>query len=123
MQLNEMVDEYNRIRKEREELSRKLEKMEGAENELELLILKTLHEQGLSAAGGKTCLVRANKTDVPYVKDWNKLWEHIRSTGEFELLHKRVTMASVADRWNEGIEVPGVERYPVESLHVTQIKG
>jgi len=122
VELVALIDEYNKVREARLEMGRQLDKLERQENQMEVRIITAMKEQHLTAAGANTCLVRLHSKDVPHVKDWNLLYEHIKSTESWELLQRRVTPTAIADRWNMDVEIPGVERFPIESLSISQTK-
>lgn len=58
----------------------------------------------------------------PSVEDWVKLYNFIKKTDGFDLLHRRVNNAAVKVRWEQNVKVPGVAAFPVESLSVTKSK-
>ena len=59
-------------------------------------------------ADGVTYTLTLDKDDTPMPQDWEALQNHITLTGEFDLLHKRVSVTAIRKRWEEGQEVPGV---------------
>lgn len=58
----------------------------------------------------------SGRIDEPHVSDWEKLWGHIRATGDFSLLEKRPSSTAIKAIWGAGESVPGVEKYPVYKL-------
>ena len=67
---------------------------------------------------------RAVKT-IEYVgnaTDWKKTYAHIKKTGHFELLHKRLSTAALAERWDQGHKVPGVERVGIVKIRFGKAK-
>ena len=64
--------------------------------------------QGLTRTANDMSSVTVKEDSVPEVVDWDVFYEHIQETGEFSLLHRRVSSAA----WNESVkikDVPGVK--------------
>lgn len=53
-------------------------------------------------------ILTAKSKKAPRCTDWTGLYEHIKSTGEFDLLHKRLTETAVMARLNDGVYLPGI---------------
>lgn len=107
-----IVEEYRTIRLERLELQRKANELDAAEKKLKEQIITELR------AGTPHKGVILIQKDKPIVDDWQKLYEHIAKTGEFELLHRRLTETAVLERRADGETVPGVGWFPVFDIKV-----
>lgn len=85
------------------------------ESALEAKILQEMREQEISAVGGRVVRLSMDPTpqQVPVVKNWQKLYEYIIHNDAFELLERRVGKNACKERWAEGEEIPGVEKFPV----------
>jgi hypothetical protein len=70
--------------------------------------------------GTTSCIIRYHLKDKPVVSDWAAFYAHVQNTGDFDLMHRRVADAAVAERWENKQEVPGVGRFPVETITVSQ---
>jgi len=117
-----LVDAYNLKRIERLALKKEVDALEKQEQEVKALLIQALKNAGATAHGGKTAIVKLVTKNEPTAGDWDKLYAHIRSTGEFELLYRRINPASIKERKDLGVEVPGIEWFPTESLSLSQIK-
>lgn len=120
--LQELADQfyaakYLRILKEKE-----AEDLKQTELKLKEELLHLMLEEKLTVVGAQTCIVRYHRKIKPIAEDWEKIWGHIQSTGDFDLLHKRLTEAAVQSRWGENSEIPGIGRFPVDDLTVVPIR-
>lgn len=122
MTLSEKVDAYNVKRFERLALKKQVEILEAQEQELKTELIADLKASGSTASGGKTAVARLVVKQEPSVANWDPLYAHIRNTGEFELLYRRINPASIKERKDVGVDVPGIEWFPVETLSLSQIK-
>jgi hypothetical protein len=118
--LPDLTDNYIAIRAQRLVLAKQVEEMEEAEKDLYKTIIAKLREAGMSAVGGKLGLVKMSETVEPIAQDWRQTWDYIKKHDAFELLHKRLTVTAVKERWEAGEEVPGVGRVPKFSLSVSK---
>jgi hypothetical protein len=75
----------------------------------------------MKALGGKFGLVKLQESIEPISTDWRLTWDFIKEHDAFELLHKRLTVTAVKERWEHGEEVPGVGRVPKYNLSVSKL--
>jgi hypothetical protein len=55
------------------------------------------------------------------VEDWPKLYAHIKKTGEFELMQRRLGETAVKERWDADKQVPGVGRFTAKKVSCTRV--
>jgi hypothetical protein len=60
-------------------------------------------------------------TDEPVVGDWGALYAYIKTTGAWELLHKRISQTAIRERWQEGTDVPGIKHNVQDELHIRKL--
>lgn len=120
--LAQMVDRYYLAREERLAKQREVDAMEKAERDLKAHIIHLLEESLVKTVGGSVATVSLVVKTEPQVTDWTAFYEHIRSTGQFELLYRRVNNAAVKERWDDNEEVPGVGTFPVATLSMSAVK-
>lgn len=53
-------------------------------------------------------VLTAKAKKVPRCTDWTLLHAHIKETGEFDLLHKRLTESAIMARLKDGVYLPGI---------------
>lgn len=99
------------------------EKLKETETELKKQLIDTLHAQNLNSVGDTHRVYALVESNEPQVEDWARLYTHTQTTGEFELLFRRINPTAVKERWDLSKAVPGVGKFPVEKLSVTKAKG
>lgn len=119
-ELPDLVAAYITTRGQRLEMEKDIEPIKEHEELLKKAIIAKYQEQGLTALGTPVGTVKMKEAEEPDPTDWIALWDHIKQTGDFSLLHKRVTAAAVKERWELGKEVPGVGRKTVYTLSVSK---
>jgi hypothetical protein len=99
-------------------LSRDLKK---DESEAEQLLIDQIRKQNLLNVRCTNLTVSLNApTMKPHIQDWNKFYEYIEKEHDFSLLERRPSQKAITERWDDGIVVPGVEKYPVFTLSKTR---
>ncbi len=68
--------------------------------------------------GGLSANVSISETDVPTVKDWDLVYDYIKTNDSFYLLQKRMSAAAFRELLNLGHEVPGVENFKDRKLNL-----
>jgi len=71
---------------------------------------------------GMRYMARIVTKPVAKVDDWDKFREHILNTGDFSLMNKSISQASIKDVWESGEEVPGVGKFNSVTLSVNKVK-
>lgn len=74
-----------------------------------------------TGASGKMARVSVTTKIVPRIDDWTKFYAHVKKTGEFELLQKRLSDAAVKERWDNKKKVPGVGEFQAVVVNLNKI--
>jgi len=116
-----LVDLYEAARRERLALDK--ESQDRKENEdaykAELIHRMVDTKQGVLAS--RSWAVKLRETDVPTARDWDKIHEYIVANGAWELMHARLGTMAVQERWEAGIEVPGVEKFTKQDVTLSKL--
>jgi len=121
MELAELVDQYITTRAQRLLAAKEVEKQEASEHTLKAQLIQAMKDAKASSIGGKIGSVRLKIDNEPTVGNWDKYYAHIRATGEFELLYRRINPKSIKERKDLGVDVPGIDWIPVEKLSISQV--
>jgi hypothetical protein len=121
--LPDLINQYISVRAQR--LAKDAESMEIKEFEdvLKNAIISKYKEQGIKTLGSTNGIVKMTTLIEPVAQDWVPIWAYIRETGQFDLLHKRLANLAVKERWEAGVELPGVGRAEVFKLSVSGAKS
>lgn len=122
-ELGDLLDMHAKFKEARLKIDKESDLLKKVESGAEQLVIRQLRAQEVGAAGGVTITARlAPVKYVPQVADWSKLQAYIAETKDFSLLQKRMSDAAVRERWEDGVILPGVEKFPVYSLSYSRIK-
>lgn len=117
------ADLYSEVREKRLAMEKAAAEVKARETEVFNSILSDLNESADTGASGKHHRVQRVMKEVKNVSDWPALWGHIRETGNFEMLQKRLSDGAVKDyaENNGGTLPPGVTATEIPTLSFSKI--
>lgn len=108
--------------KERRLAQQKLvDSLQEQETKLRDYLIENLPKSESTGVAGVVCRASIVVRTVPQVADWGGFFKHIKKTGDFELLQKRVSSKAVEERWESGKEVPGVKKFNAVTVSLNKI--
>jgi hypothetical protein len=115
-----LVEEYLNVRDQRLVAKRQMDTLEKQESKLKDLIeheMLLMEGQPFKGINHRVDLTPELK---PTVEDWGLLNQYILQTGSFDLYQKRLTESAVKGRWEDGVNIPGVAKFPIYKLSITK---
>lgn len=119
--LGACADLLYKLREKRLEEQKKVDLIEEEEKALKEHLIQTLPKSEANGVAGKVARVSIVGKAVPRVADWDKFYKHIKKTGAFELMQRRVSDTAVQERWDAGKPVPGVESFNVTTVSINKV--
>lgn len=116
-----MINKLALLREQKAKLGKTLIELESNLSKAVDACLKEFNNQELEGAEGKTIRISVVNTPLPTVKNWPKLYKYITKTGEFDLLHKRISRDAWNQRNNEKKKVPGIDVFMKQGLSYHKI--
>jgi len=118
--LGEAIDKLYTTRAARLALARDIKELQAKEAAAKLAVLKLLEQTGLKKASGQLATAGITTDDIPYIKDWDQVYEYIKVNDRFDLLQKRIGVVAWRDLFKDGILVPGTEAAVDTDLSLTK---
>lgn len=115
------ADKLYEIRQKRLAMQKEVDAVEAEEKALKEHIINTLPKSEATGASGKLARVTVITKEVPQVEDWETFYKHIKKSGQFELLGKRLSDAAIKERWEAGKEVPGITHFKAVTLSLNKV--
>lgn len=84
-------------------------------------LIETLPKSDAIGVAGKIARVTITAKVQPTVKDWDKFFAYVHKKKAYDLLQRRVSGTAVQDRWDNGLELPGVEKFNVVGVSVVKV--
>jgi len=107
------------IRAERLAADKVAEGLKAKETILKEHLINNVPKDSAGAMGKLYTATITTKTK-PRVADWPLLWAHIKKTGEFDLMQRRLSDTAVMDRINDKRKLPGVETFTYVDVSLTK---
>lgn len=104
------------------ECQKEVEAMKKFLSLLERWFIQQLPEGDATGIAGEIARVQIKHKERPNVTDWDKFYAHIAKTRSFELLNRAPNAKSMKERWENGVTIPGVEKFSFKDVSVTKIK-
>lgn len=111
------VDDLYLLRQERLRYHRIVENIASCEAKAKKDLIAKYGRAEVDGAAGKLSTSTAERVDVPKLEDPDKFYAHVRKTGEFDLLERRLNREAVRQRWEAEKAVPGVGVF--HDIHVS----
>ncbi len=109
------------LRMERLAAQKIVDSIKAEETQVREYIIQNLPKSESTGVAGKLARVTVMNDDVPQVDDWAKLYAHIKKTGDFDLLQRRVSNEAVQERWDNGKQIPGVKVFHAVKLSLNKV--
>lgn len=119
--LAQAVDEYYTTRELRLRKQKDIEELQKKEHELKAFLIENIGKSDAMGVCGKLMRATIKTTEVPSAKDWPSIYEYVRKHKAWDLLQRRLSVTAIRERWNDGVEVKGVERVLVPDISLTRL--
>ena len=115
--IDELIDRKKSIKTQMEKLNSELKGLREQENDIDLELLKKLDTEGLKKTANEVTSVSIKEETVPDVHDWDALYEHIKQTGDFSLIQRRVSSTAYRELLKLGENVPGLQPREIRRIN------
>jgi len=115
-ELANLVDHWWATKEKRLAADKVAAALKEEEQRAQATILEEMQKQEITSIGGKLVGVRLKTDTVPVAKDWDAIFQECQRTGDFSILQRRLSAEAVKERWQAGVDVPGVEAFPIYKL-------
>jgi hypothetical protein len=109
-EIHERLDHIATLRRERLSLQKQVDRMKQEEDGLAAKLASDMRDLGMASCTGIFGKLTLKVVEVPEVVSYPELYQYILETSSFDLLQRRLSLAGVRERWQEGLDVPGVAR-------------
>lgn len=121
--LGPAIDRIFVLRAQKTKVQRQLDAVNTAIETAEAAVLVALDQAKLESAKGKRGQATISHRSYPTMEDYDLLIQHIKKTGAFELLQRRLSATAVRERWDQKQTVPGVGVFRTRELALTAVKA
>lgn len=97
-----------------------VEELEKVENFIKQYLIDNLPKNDATGVTGKLARATRIPKEIPQVKDWPAFYAHIKKTGDFDLLQRRVGEKAINERLEAGKKVPGIEIFRTATISIVK---
>lgn len=116
----EAIDLLFKVRTERKRLASLAEREKEQESMIEEKIFSMFNKSALEGARGKIAQASIKRSDVPTFENDAAFFAHVKKTGDFDLLQRRLSIEACRERWAAGKKIPGIGLFTKVSLNLTK---
>lgn len=121
MTLQELMDAWGTARVARLAEQKKVDALEDKEKKLKAKLIAAMKEAKMTSGKGQKYGANYTSKDMPTAGDWPKIYAWIAANDAFDILHKRLTTTAIEARWEDGVEIPGIVKLPVDEINMTTV--
>ena len=118
--LGTAIDELYELRAKRLDIEKQVKALKSEELALRVEIKRLLDSVSLEGGRGQVATASIVHSVEPTVKDWSALYQFVTANDAFDMLQRRLSSTAVKQRWDNGVEVPGVEKFDTWDLSLTK---
>jgi len=120
LDLGSSIDALYLLRAERLAVEKTVKEMKTRELALRVRIKGMLDAVSLESGAGKLATTSIQLSTEPTAKDWSAIYAYITANDAFDMLQRRLSPTAVKDRWDEGIIIPGIDKFDTWDLSLTK---
>lgn len=115
------ADLYSDVRALRLMMEKEVEAVQARETEIRDHIINNLSKSDDTGAAGKRYRAQIVMKTVPKLADWKAFTGYVLEHDRFDLIQKRLGEKAVADMWESGETIPGVEKMHIPIVSITKV--
>jgi len=118
MNINDLINQFVLIKGQKEDLAASIKTCNEELARIEADIMAKMAEAGINQAASDKATCSMKQVTHPAITDWDAFYNHVTTTGQFELLQKRLSSTAFKERWAAGDTVPGTSTTTLWELSV-----
>lgn len=116
------ADKLYSTRQRRLALQHEADALKKFETELNAHIIDTLPKSEASGVAGRLARVTVVTKEVPSITDQQELRDYVIANDRWDLVNNlRASSPAIRDMWEEGVEIPGVEKFGQISVSLNKL--
>lgn len=114
--------QIEKVKSDMEKFERKLKKLKAEYAAIEDSIINNFPKDEIKAMSFSCGSIRLEQTDIPTIKNWDKVCAFAKEHGVFSIFQKRLSSAAVKEIMLEGGKIPGVTIFHKKVLKLSKAK-
>lgn len=119
--IGELIELKTKNRDELSDAHAEVKRLTSEREVIDIAIMKRADREGTTRFATKEASVSVTETVVANVDDWDQLYEHLRTTGDFSLLQRRTSSAAYRELLKTEAKVPGITPRTVRNINLRSL--
>jgi hypothetical protein len=117
LNVDDVINGLARIKGEKDEINKQLKELNAQKDLLERQLIALMDSAGIKRATNGAATVSIGTEIVFNATDWDAVHAHIQATGDFSVLHRRLSNAAIREIASAGGTVPGTEAVELQKVN------
>lgn len=117
LNIDDVVLELAAIRNVKDGLNKQIKELNSKKDDLEKKLIELMKTAGISRASNDIATVSIGEEQVYNATDWDAIYAHVQDSGDFSILHRRLSNAAIREIEAAGGKVPGAEAVTLQKVN------
>lgn len=115
--IDDLIKERQAVTEQLRAANNLVKTIKEEQDNLDRLLMWKMDKTGVTRVGNDDASVSIGTDVVADVTDWESVYEHIQSTGDFSLIQRRVSSTAYRELLNMGENVPGMQPREIRRIN------
>lgn len=115
--IDDLIKERQAVTEQLRAANNLVKEIKEQQDNLDRLLMWKMDKTGVTRVGNDDASVSIGTDVVADVTDWESVYEHIQSTGDFSLIQRRVSSTAYRELLNMGENVPGMQPREIRRIN------
>ena len=115
--VDDVINALAQIKLDKDNINQQLKVLNAQKDALEKKLMELMGAAGLQRASNGVATVSIGEEQVYNATNWDAVYEHIQSTGDFSILHRRLSNAAIREIEATGGAEPGTEAVTLQKVN------
>ena len=117
LNVDDVINALSKLKNQKDDLNKQLKDLNVCKDALENKLYKLMATAGISRASNGVATVSIGTEVVFNATDWDAVYAHVQSTGDFSIMHRRLSNAAIREIASAGGAVPGTEAVEMQKVN------
>lgn len=115
--IDDLIKERQAVTEQLRAANNLVKQIKEQQDDLDRLLMWKMDKTGVTRVGNDDASVSIGTDVVADVTDWESVYQHIQSTGDFSLIQRRVSSTAYRELLNMGENVPGMQPREIRRIN------
>ena len=117
LNVDDVINALSKLKNQKDDLNKQLKDLNVCKDALEKKLYELMATAGISRASNGVATVSIGTEVVFNATDWDAVYAHVQSTGDFSIMHRRLSNAAIREIASAGGAVPGTEAVEMQKVN------